>query len=74
MITTYDVTGMTCSHCENAVREEVSALPNLSVTQVSAEQGTLVIESAAPLDESADAAVREAVAEAGYSASRAAAR
>lgn len=71
---TYDVTGMTCSHCENAVREEVSALPRLAVVEVSASQGTLVLESPDPLDEATDAAVRAAVAEAGYSASRAAAR
>ncbi|KQB83814.1 Heavy-metal-associated domain protein [Corynebacterium oculi] len=73
-MTTYTVTGMTCSHCEHAVREEVSAIPGLTVTEVSAAQGTLVLDSTEPLDEATDAAVREAVAEAGYSASRSAAR
>ncbi|MBC3186225.1 heavy-metal-associated domain-containing protein [Corynebacterium sp. zg-331] len=74
MITTYDVTGMTCSHCENAVREEVSALPGVEVTEVCAVRGTLSVETDAALDEATDAAVRAAVAEAGYRASRSAAR
>lgn len=65
--TTYDVTGMTCGHCESAVREEVGQLPGVSSVEVSAETGVLTIASDAPLD---DAAVVAAVDEAGYAAVR----
>ncbi len=65
--TAYDVTGMTCGHCESAVREEVSALPGVTAVEVSAETGLLTITSDAPLD---DAAVVAAVDEAGYAAVR----
>lgn len=65
--TTYDVTGMTCGHCESAVREEVSALPGVTAVDVSAQTGVLAITSEAPLD---DAAVVAAVDEAGYAAVR----
>ncbi|WP_417564427.1 heavy-metal-associated domain-containing protein [Microbacterium sp.] len=66
--TEYQVTGMTCGHCEMSVREEVSQLAGISDIQVSAANGTLVVTSAAPLD---DAAVIAAVDEAGYAAVRA---
>jgi copper chaperone len=61
--TTYDVTGMTCGHCELSVREEVSEIAG--VTEVTADHttGRVVVTSAEPLD---DAAVRAAVEEAGY--------
>ncbi|MDP9821118.1 heavy-metal-associated domain-containing protein [Nocardioides massiliensis] len=65
--TTYDVTGMTCGHCEAAVREEVGQLPGVTGVEVSAETGVLTIASDAPLD---DAAVVAAVDEAGYAAVR----
>ena len=66
--TTYQVTGMTCAHCERAVTQEVSDLAGVERVAVSAETGELVVESAAPLD---DAAVIAAVDEAGYAAIRA---
>ena len=66
--TTYQVTGMTCGHCERAVTQEVSDLAGVERVAVSAETGELVVESAAPLD---DAAVIAAVDEAGYAAIRA---
>lgn len=80
MMITYTVTGMTCAHCENAVREEVSALPGVAVAEVSAREGTLVVEvpeatePTSATDARLDAAVAAAVEEAGYRASRAAAR
>ena len=62
---TYTVTGMTCGHCESAVREEVSALEGVQSVDVSAATGRLVITSAAPLIQ---AEVVAAVDEAGYAA------
>jgi copper chaperone CopZ len=68
MITTeYDVTGMTCGHCEMSVREEVAEVAGVDGIEVSAQSGKLVVTSAAPVD---DDAVLAAVSEAGYSASR----
>lgn len=66
--TEFNVTGMTCGHCEMSVREEVEEIPGASVSQVSHETGRLVVESDQPVD---DAAVKAAVEEAGYSAERA---
>ncbi|VXB03800.1 heavy-metal-associated domain-containing protein [Plantibacter sp. T3] len=66
--TEYAVTGMTCSHCEQSVTEEVSQIPGVSAVDVSAASGRLVITSKAPVE---DAAVLAAVDEAGYAATRA---
>ena len=65
--TTYQVTGMTCEHCEQAVSSEVSALDGVQEVSVSATDGRLVVTSTATLD---DAAVLAAVDEAGYLAIR----
>ncbi|MDO8145924.1 MULTISPECIES: heavy-metal-associated domain-containing protein [Isoptericola] len=62
---TYQVTGMTCGHCEMSVREEVGEVPGVEEIQVSAETGTLVVTG--PAEESK---VLAAVDEAGYSAVR----
>lgn len=64
----YQVTGMTCGHCEMSIREEVAQIPGVDEIQVSAQTGKLVVSSTNPLD---DAAVLAAVDEAGYSAVRA---
>ncbi len=64
---TFTVTGMTCGHCEQAVRTEVSVLPG--VTEVAVDHATGRLEVSGGDD---DAAVLAAVAEAGYSAVRAA--
>ena len=64
----YQVTGMTCGHCEMSIREEVSQIPGVDEIQVSAQTGKLVVSSTSALD---DAAVLAAVDEAGYSAERA---
>ncbi len=61
----YQVTGMTCEHCEAAVRDEVSQIPGVESVDVSAKTGRLVVTSSAPLDANA---VPAAVDEAGYEA------
>jgi copper chaperone CopZ len=63
----YQVTGMTCGHCEMAIRGEVSRIPGIEGIDVSAQSGKLVVRSSAPVD---DAAVLAAVDEAGYQAVR----
>lgn len=64
---TYAVTGMTCSHCENAVRGEVGALPGVTGVDVSVSDGRLAVHVADGATVS-DEAVLDAVDEAGYSA------
>ena len=66
--TQFQVTGMTCGHCEMSVREEVSEVPGVQGVEVSHETGLLTVSSTQGVDE---AAVRAAVDEAGYSAVRA---
>jgi copper chaperone CopZ len=61
----YRVTGMSCGHCESAVRGELSKLSGVEQIEVSAANGRLVIASAQPLS---DADVLAAVDEAGYEA------
>jgi copper chaperone CopZ len=63
----YQVTGMTCGHCEMSVREEVGQIAGVQEIQVSAQTGKLVVNSTGDLD---DAQVLAAVEEAGYSAVR----
>lgn len=63
----YRVTGMTCGHCEAAVRSEVSQLPGVTTVEVSAQTGHLSVTGEEPVD---DAAVIAAVDEAGYAAAR----
>lgn len=65
--TEFQVSGMTCSHCEHAVSEEVRQLPGVQTVEVSAATGRLVITSAAPVP---DEHVLAAVEEAGYAAVR----
>ena len=64
----YQVTGMTCGHCEMSIREEVSTVSGVQEIQVSARTGKLVITSTEVV---VDAAVITAVDEAGYAAVRA---
>ncbi|MDP9396321.1 MAG: heavy-metal-associated domain-containing protein [Actinomycetota bacterium] len=61
--TTYTVVGMTCGHCVSAVTEEVGQLPGVRDVTVDLGSGAVSVSSDSPLDE---AAVREAVEEAGY--------
>ncbi|WP_295011978.1 heavy-metal-associated domain-containing protein [uncultured Microbacterium sp.] len=66
-INEYQVTGMTCEHCERSVREEVGEIAGVEDIQVSAQSGRLVVTAEGDLD---DAAVLAAVDEAGYTAVR----
>ncbi|MEV5377802.1 MULTISPECIES: heavy-metal-associated domain-containing protein [Streptomyces] len=59
----YRVTGMTCGHCESAVRTELAGLAGVTSVRAVAATGEVTVVSAAPLDEEA---VRAAVDEAGY--------
>ncbi|MEU2870100.1 heavy-metal-associated domain-containing protein [Streptomyces olivoreticuli] len=61
--TVYQVTGMTCGHCESAVTEEISALAGVTSVKAVATTGRVTVTAAAPLD---DEAIRAAVDEAGY--------
>ena len=63
--TEYQVTGMTCAHCERSVREEVGQLAGVQGIEVSADTGRLVVTSSGLIS---DTAVLAAVDEAGYEA------
>ena len=65
--TEYQVTGMTCGHCEMSIREEVGEVAGVTDIQVSAQTGKLVVTGNGPID---DAEIQQAVDEAGYSAVR----
>ena len=60
---TYVVTGMTCTHCVNAVTQEVSAVGGVTQVDVDLDSGrlTVVSDDAVPFD-----LVAAAVDEAGY--------
>ncbi|MCX5140354.1 MULTISPECIES: heavy-metal-associated domain-containing protein [unclassified Streptomyces] len=59
----YQVTGMTCGHCEGAVSEEISGIEGVTSVKAVASTGQVTVVSRAALDEEA---VRAAVDEAGY--------
>ena len=61
--TEYQVTGMSCGHCEGAVSGEIAKLAGVQSVKASAATGTVVVESEAELTREA---VAEAVSEAGY--------
>ncbi|MCF2586576.1 heavy-metal-associated domain-containing protein [Brevibacterium sp. UCMA 11752] len=64
--TTINVTGMTCGHCEAAVKEELGALPGVTDVAVELSAGgdsPVTITSERDLD---DSAISAAVDEAGY--------
>ncbi|MGZ5417979.1 MAG: heavy-metal-associated domain-containing protein [Nocardioides sp.] len=60
--TTYQVTGMTCGHCAQAVTTEVSAIDGVTDVQVDVASGKVEVTGEGVPDE----AVRAAVDEAGY--------
>lgn len=66
---TFQVTGMSCGHCESVVREEVMQLAGVDEVQVSSSTGELSVTARAPIE---DNAVLAAVEEAGYEAVRSA--
>ena len=65
--TAYQVTGMSCGHCETAIRSEVSEIPGVTGIDVSAQTGRLAVTAEQAVD---DTAVIAAVDEAGYAAVR----
>lgn len=67
--TQFQVTGMTCGHCEMSVREEVQEVAGVTGVEVSHHSGQLTVTSTEPVEETA---VLAAVEEAGYQAVRSA--
>lgn len=61
----FTVTGMSCGHCENAVRDEVGGLHGVAQVQVSAAAGSLAVTLQDEADVT-DEAILAAVEEAGY--------
>ncbi|MET8337401.1 copper ion binding protein [Streptosporangium canum] len=61
-VTTYTVTGMTCGHCVSSVKEEIGEVSGVTGVDVDLQSGRVDV-SGDPLD---DAAIRTAIAEAGY--------
>lgn len=61
--TEYPITGMTCAHCEGAVKSELKQLAGVESVDVSASRGSALVTSANELDVDA---VRSAVDNAGY--------
>ena len=61
--TTCRIEGMTCAHCVRAVTEELSAIDGVQGVDVDLQLGTATVTSTVPLT---DAALREAIDEAGY--------
>ncbi|MGW0993424.1 heavy-metal-associated domain-containing protein [Streptomyces sp. NPDC002520] len=59
----YQVSGMSCGHCEGSVSTEISRIPGVSSVKAVASTGEVTVVSASPLDEEA---VRAAVDEAGF--------
>jgi copper chaperone len=62
-----NVRGMTCEHCANAVRTEISGLPGVTDVDVNVDSGEVRI-VAEPVPD--DAALRTAVDAAGYEMAR----
>ncbi|MEI6405597.1 MAG: cation transporter [Actinomycetes bacterium] len=61
--TSFQVQGMTCSHCVNAVTSEMLLLPGVSQVDIDLDSGTVSVTSDKSLDVEV---VREAIDEAGY--------
>ena len=62
MQTRYRVTGMTCDHCVAHVTEEVSAIPGVTHVTVWLADGSMLVDSPAPIPLPA---IEDAVSEAG---------
>ncbi|MFE7800446.1 heavy-metal-associated domain-containing protein [Nocardia sp. NPDC057440] len=61
--TTYTVTGMTCGHCVNSVREEIGKIDGVTSVDVDLATGAVKVDSTTQL---IDADIVAAVDEAGY--------
>jgi copper ion binding protein len=59
----FQVPGVSCQHCVNAITQEVSALPGVQKVQVALESKTVTVEHG---DEVSTAAIVAAINEAGY--------
>lgn len=59
----YTVKGMTCGHCAGSVTAEVTKISGVTDVEVDVPNGVLTVNSDSPVS---DAAVVEAVEEAGY--------
>ena len=60
MRTTYDVTGMTCGHCAQAVTSEVQSIDGVTEVRVDVASGTVLVAGEGFTDEQVAAAVDEA--------------
>jgi len=60
-MTTYDVPGVSCGHCVDAITREVSAVPGVRAVRVDLDAKTVTVEGTP-----SDADVRAAIDEAGY--------
>jgi copper chaperone CopZ len=60
---TFEVTGMTCGHCERAVSREISLVPGVQRVDVDLASGRVTVFAEQPVDR---ADVAAAVDEAGY--------
>jgi len=63
----FQVRGMSCGHCEAAVRGELEQVPGVETIEVSAQTGKLLVTTSQSVP---DAAILAAVDEAGYQAAR----
>jgi copper chaperone CopZ len=61
--TTFQVTGMSCDHCQRAVTEEISRVPGVQGITVDLATGSVTVTAMQPVDR---ADVAHAVGEAGY--------
>ncbi|MDQ4098059.1 MAG: heavy-metal-associated domain-containing protein [Actinomycetota bacterium] len=61
--TTYEISGMTCGHCVNSVKEAIEVLDGVTDVEVDLARGRATVTSEALLDAGA---VKAAVEEAGY--------
>ncbi|MCP3432748.1 heavy-metal-associated domain-containing protein [Stutzerimonas stutzeri] len=60
----FNVSGMTCSHCERAVTQAIQALDPQAQVQVDLAAGTVQVQSSA-----GEQAIRQAISEEGYQVS-----
>lgn len=61
--TTFQVTGMSCDHCQRAVTDEVTRIPGIQGIAVDLPTGSVTVTATQPVDR---ADVAHAVSEAGY--------
>lgn len=51
IVTEYQVTGMTCGHCETSVREKIGEIAGVAGIEVLARTGRLVVNADSPIDD-----------------------